>query len=63
MGTPEGGFPEPFRTAALKGAPTVTGRPGASLEPLDLELIKTELVEKYGTWITDRLALSCLIPL
>ena len=54
LGTPEGGFPEPFRTTALKGAPLVTGRPGESLEPLDLAKIKEELVEKYGSWITDR---------
>ncbi|XP_063685704.1 uncharacterized protein LOC134819615 [Bolinopsis microptera] len=58
LGEPEGGFPEPFRTTALKGKPMVTGRPGAALQPLDLEQIKKDLTEKYGSWITDRDVMS-----
>ena len=32
----------------LKGAPPVTGRPGASLEPLDFGALKDELEKTHG---------------
>jgi pyruvate carboxylase len=41
LGQPHGGFPEPLRTRVLRGAsPSSTGRPGASLPPLDLVALK-----------------------
>eukprot|EP00116_Pleurobrachia_bachei_P010080 sb/3470342/ len=58
LGEPHGGFPEPFRTRALRGAPTVSGRPGATLEPMDLQAIKTDLTSKYGSWVDDRDVMS-----
>lgn len=47
IGTPHGGFPEPFRSRVLKDMPRVEGRPGASLAPLDFDKLKTEIQE---TW-------------
>eukprot|EP00116_Pleurobrachia_bachei_P002674 sb/3462936/ len=58
LGEPHGGFPEPFRTRALRGAPTVSGRPGATLEPMDLQAIKADLTSKYGSWVDDRDVMS-----
>ena len=58
LGEPEGGFPEPFRTRALKGAPTVQGRPGASLEPLDFNAIHEHLTRTYGSWISIKDVMS-----
>jgi len=48
LGQPSGGFPEPFRTRALRGKPIIEGRPGASMAPHDFEATKKKLVEKYG---------------
>src|SRR5690606_36033838 len=39
LGQPPGGFPEDLRAAVLRGLPTVEGRPGTSLEPLDLDAL------------------------
>lgn len=36
------------RCQVLKGRPTVEGRPGKSLPPLDMLLLKRELQDKYG---------------
>ena len=48
IGQPTGGFPEPLRSRVLKGAPTVDGRPGASLPPADLVGLEAELRERHG---------------
>ena len=32
----------------LKGRPTIDGRPGESLEPLDFDALKAKLQEDYG---------------
>jgi pyruvate carboxylase len=37
----------------LKGKKRYDGRPGADLPPLDLAKIKTDLVEKFGSGVTD----------
>jgi pyruvate carboxylase len=59
IGQPAGGFPEPLRTRVLKGKPSLDGRPGASLPPLDLALLKTRLKEKHKpATISDRDVLS-----
>ncbi|XP_064359217.1 pyruvate carboxylase, mitochondrial [Dromaius novaehollandiae] len=49
IGTPPGGFPEPFRSRVLKDLPRVEGRPGASLPPLDFEALGRELAGRHGT--------------
>ena len=57
LGTPYGGFPEPFRTRALKGqVPAPAGRPGAALSPFDFESVRATLEHKYGTITDDDLA-------
>lgn len=47
IGQPEGGFPEPLRSKVLRGRPTVSGRPGASMEPLDFDNLKDKLTKKF----------------
>eukprot|EP00761_Pharyngomonas_kirbyi_P011415 gb/GECH01011440.1/.p1 GENE.gb/GECH01011440.1/~~gb/GECH01011440.1/.p1 ORF type:complete len:1197 (+),score=375.79 gb/GECH01011440.1/:1-3591(+) len=49
IGHPEGGFPEPLRSKVLRGRPTVSGRPGASMEPMDLDALKDKLSNKFRT--------------
>ncbi|EON64990.1 pyruvate carboxylase [Coniosporium apollinis CBS 100218] len=49
MGQPYGGFPEPLRSQALRGRRKMDKRPGLYLEPMDLQKIKTELKEKFGS--------------
>lgn len=49
MGQPYGGFPEPLRTQALRGRRKLDQRPGLVLKPLDLQKIKTDINEKWGS--------------
>jgi len=58
IGIPYGGFPEPLRSKVLKGLPTIEGRPGASLPPLDLDAYKQQLQEKFGDDISDEDVIS-----
>ena len=53
LGQPVGGFPEPLRSHIIRNKPKVDGRPGASLQPLELKKIKAELRSKFGKHITD----------
>jgi pyruvate carboxylase len=53
LGQPVGGFPEPLRTHIIRDKPRIDGRPGATLEPLDLKKIKSDLRAKFGKHITD----------
>jgi len=63
IGEPPGGFPEPLRTNILKGAPTVSGRPGASMPDMDLAAYKAELQETFGEQINDKdMISSALYP-
>ena len=48
LGQPTGGFPEPLRSKVLKGREPIEGRPGASLNPRDLEGEKVQLQFQYG---------------
>lgn len=43
LGQPVGGFPEPLRSRVLKDKPIVTGRPGASMAPMDLLSMEREV--------------------
>ena len=61
LGQPAGGFPEPLRSRVLKGAPTIEGRPGASLPPSDLAGLAATLRSKHGPSITPRDALSAAL--
>jgi len=62
IGQPVGGFPEPLRTRVLKGKPSLDGRPGASLPPIDLALLKSKLREKHKpAAVSDRDVLSAAL--
>lgn len=54
MGQPPGGFPEKALQSIMRHRPLVTGRPGASLPPADLEATRKLLTEKLGSPATDR---------
>lgn len=59
IGHPVGGFPEPLRSRVVKDRPCVTGRPGASLPPVSLDQLRTQLREKHeGGAATHRDVLS-----
>lgn len=62
MGQPYGGFPEPFRTNALRGRRKLDKRPGLYLEPLDLPKIKKELRQKWGSATDADLASATQYP-
>ncbi|KAG0323343.1 pyruvate carboxylase [Dissophora globulifera] len=53
LGQPYGGFPEPLRTAIIRGLPRINGRPGADMGDFDLVGLKTQLIKKYGHSIRD----------
>ncbi|KAJ3065399.1 pyruvate carboxylase [Podochytrium sp. JEL0797] len=50
LGQPSYGYPEPLRSRILaaKGLKPVKGRPGASMPPMDMNFLKSSLVDKYG---------------
>jgi pyruvate carboxylase len=54
LGQPPGGFPEPLRTKILKGAPVITGRPGASMPPYDWAAAKREMEQLAGVEVARR---------
>ena len=62
MGQPYGGFPEPFRTNALRGRRKLDKRPGLTLEPLDLPKIKKEIKSKWGSATDCDLASATQYP-
>jgi len=62
MGQPTFGFPKDLQRVVLKGATPLTGRPGESLTPVDLEVVKENL-KKHTKNPTTRDAISwCLYP-
>ncbi|KAK9800249.1 hypothetical protein WJX73_006193 [Symbiochloris irregularis] len=62
LGQPEGGFPEPLRSAVVKDKPCVEGRPGAGMDPLSFGRLERELQDKYE-WrhLTQRDVLSAAL--
>ncbi|XP_046664228.1 pyruvate carboxylase, mitochondrial [Homalodisca vitripennis] len=60
IGEPYQGFPEPLRSKVLKDMPRVSGRPGASLAPLDFNKLKTELQEQHPH-LSDRDVMSAAL--
>ncbi|MCC6673103.1 MAG: pyruvate carboxylase [Planctomycetes bacterium] len=61
LGHPPGGFPEDLRKAVLKGLPTVSGNPGDTLPPIDLEQLAVTLSAKHGRAVSRRDALSAAL--
>lgn len=47
-----------FFLQILRGAPTVEGRPGEHLEPLNFNNLKEELEEKHGIPMSDKDVIS-----
>ncbi|VDP51618.1 unnamed protein product [Soboliphyme baturini] len=52
IGQPPYGFPEPLRTKVLRGAKSMTRRPGELLPPLDMDKLEADLKKKFGNGIT-----------
>lgn len=50
-----------FAPQVLKDLPRVEGRPGASLPPLDLQMLEKELIERHGEEVTPEDVLSAAI--
>jgi len=61
IGIPYGGFPEPFREQVLKGAETIDGRPGESLESLDFSSLKESLEEKHEAPMSEEDVMSAAL--
>ena len=53
IGQPHGGFPEPLRSDILQNLPRMEGRPGETMQPLDFDNLKSELVAGGHQNITD----------
>ncbi|XP_059154972.1 pyruvate carboxylase, mitochondrial-like isoform X2 [Physella acuta] len=61
LGEPPGGYPEPLRTQALKGAKTISGRPGETLPPINFLEIRDKLIDKYDQLITEEDVMSAAL--
>ena len=48
LGQPPGGWPQAIQSKILKGEQPFTDRPGAHLEPVDLEAVRAKLSEELG---------------
>ncbi|RJE81508.1 pyruvate carboxylase [Paracoccus sp. JM45] len=48
LGQPPGGWPQAIQSKILKGEEPFTDRPGAHLEPVDLEAVRAKLSEELG---------------
>ncbi|HKT74381.1 MAG TPA: pyruvate carboxylase [Steroidobacteraceae bacterium] len=53
LGQPEGGFPAELQRKVLNGAPPLTQRPGASMQPVDLEAERSKIQRKLPRPVTD----------
>ena len=53
LGQPPGGWPEVLQAKVLKGETPVTTRPGALMDPVDLEATRAEVAAKVGVDIDD----------
>jgi pyruvate carboxylase len=53
LGQPPGGWPQAIQSKILKGEQPFTDRPGAHLEPVDLEAVRTKLSEDMGGKVID----------
>ncbi len=53
LGQPPGGWPELLLAKVLKGDTPITDRPGKHLEPVDLEAVRTQLIEDLGGFKVD----------
>lgn len=61
LGQPHGGFPEALQRKVLQGREPLRVRPGAVLEPVDLEQARSEAEQKCSRRISDRELASYLM--
>lgn len=61
MGQPPGGFPLDVQRSILRDTPVVSGRPGESLPPADLEATRKKISEITGIQATDRQCVTYLL--
>ena len=61
LGQPVGGFPAALQKKVLKSEAPLTGRPGESLPPVDLQKARADAVAKTWREITDDEFASCLM--
>ncbi|MGR3398312.1 MAG: pyruvate carboxylase subunit B, partial [Paracoccus sp. (in: a-proteobacteria)] len=53
LGQPPGGWPQAIQKKVLKGESPITDRPGAHLEPVDIEAVRRKLIEELDVEIDD----------
>jgi pyruvate carboxylase len=53
LGQPPGGFPKAFQAKVLKGDTPATTRPGAHMQPADLDAIRSDISEQLNGFIVD----------
>ncbi len=53
LGQPPGGFPEGIQSKVLKGDTPSTTRPGAGMEPVDLEAVRAQVSEELNGLAVD----------
>ncbi|MDE0589191.1 pyruvate carboxylase [Halocynthiibacter sp. C4] len=53
LGQPPGGFPEAIQAKILKGEKPSVERPGASMEPIDLEAVRAKVSEELDGFVVD----------
>jgi pyruvate carboxylase len=61
LGQPAGGFPQALQRKVLKGGTPRSARPGAELEPADLDEVRADASSLVGREITDRQLASYLM--
>lgn len=62
IGTPYQGFPEKLQQIVLKGRQPITVRPGAALEPVDFEAVRSKLAEMGAPTTDEAVSSYCLYP-
>ena len=62
IGTPYQGFPEKLQQIVLKGRQPITIRPGAALEPVDFEAVRSKLAEMGAPTTDEAVSSYCLYP-
>ena len=53
LGQPHGGWPAAISAKVLKGEVASTTRPGAGMEPVDLESVRARLIEELNGYVID----------
>ena len=61
LGRPADGFPTELQRKVLKGKPPIEGRPGATLPPVDLQLVKGDAEKAIGRELSEQELASLLM--